>query len=816
MVNRHPPSKAPTGKEHFTPSYNGPSSPSTEAWQDMWKAVQALPAEKTYRRAENGWQYEGPAPAVVHPSRHYKAVNATGRIRDIALHVPKTEINDKGLRILAATGGVWALTEKTENGKTLVNTVLLSRNLPAKDFTSFAFHPTQKGVFFVGTGEPFLVCGTGLWRTKDNGISWQQIIMDSQAPYPCLIHKLFYDRSNPLVIHAATSSGFMRTADGGENWQITSVIADMTDVAQDPVQADRLYGLAGNGRLYLSENNGQSWAQVSNDLPLDQSVHGVIAIDPKKPQVLFVNLVATNNLTLGLFKSTNGGKQFVPCTYQSGKMPDMHWAQGYYNNVVSVSPNKSSIVLAGGGNFYRSVNALDFDSSDPHHADQHAIAWDTNGDLYLANDGGLFVSSNDGLTFSARYNIFPITQFYRGAINRKDPTFIVGGTQDNGTVYRNQQGWFTFQNGDGISGAINQENPGWFYATSNGAWKMRSIDYGNTWAGIVVCPSDAVVGHERSNTVRQNSVNAPIFYCLDKVYRYDRDTSIALTPTPLPGNVYFMSISNRASTSDRPNIYTTILHSDPAFRLAIRRRNSSAWVTSGNTSGLPEDTYVRVFPHPVKFDIAYALCLATPLSGNNGNKLFKTTDAGVTWSNISGNLPNLPLSCVLVHPKDDNQLVVGTGGFGFLASVDGGATWTTYNAGAAVGTLVSDLDYTETSQGQIFLIATTYGHGFLKREWKAETSVSIDQPEVSPTNLKLFTIQEGISYQIHLNNHTNHTANISLVDVRGQRIKEVFSGILHTGIYDFEVDLSDLSSGLYFISLRLGHSSFKTVKVLRY
>lgn len=808
--------KGPYRQKAFYEQLYGESYPPAQVWLDMWNRVQALPTDRTYLRSENGWQYEGPAPAIKHPARPAKTVNSTGRIRDIALNVPKTEVNDKGLRILAATGGVWALTEKIEAGKTSLNAILLSRNLPVKDFTSFAFHPSQKGVFFVGSGEPFLVCGTGLWHTRDNGLTWQQVIMSPEAPYPCLIHKLFYDRINPLVLHAATSSGYMRSNDGGQTWGQKTVNVDMTDVVQDPLKPDRLLGMAGNGRLYQSQNNGQSWEQISHNLPLDQSVHGVLAIDPKTPQIIFANLVATNNLTLGLYKSKDGGKSFEVCTFQGGKMVDIHWAQGYFNNVIAVSPNKNSIVLAGGGMFIRSTNALDFEGIDSHHADQHAIVWDQNGDMYLANDGGLFVSSNDGLTFSAKYNIFPITQFYQGEIHRKDPTFIVGGTQDNGTVYRNRQGWFTFQNGDGISGAVNQENPEWFYATSNAAWKMRSTNKGDNWFGILVCPYDAVVGHERSNSVRQNSTNTPIFYCLDRVYRYDQDTAVALTPNALPGNVYFMSISNRPTTSDRPNIYTTIIHSDPALRLSVRRRNSNNWVTSGNTVGLPEDTYVRVFPHPTKFDVAYAVCLGIPASGSNGAKLFKTTDAGLTWDNISGDMPNLPLSCMLAHPKDDNQLVVGTGGFGFLASTDGGTTWKTYNSGAAIGTLVSDLDYTENSRGQIFLIAATYGHGFLKREWKAEASVSTADQSYHPTDLKIFTIQEGANYQLHLNNHSSHPVDIVLVDLRGQRLKTLHSGLLIPGNYDFEVDLGNFPRGVYVIHLKLGNSVLRAEKVLRY
>jgi len=76
---------------------------------------------------------------------------------------------------------------------------------------------------------------------------------------------------------------------------------------------------------------------------------------------------------------------------------------------------------------------------------------------------------------------------------------------------------------------------------------------------------------------------------------------------------------------------------------------SSGW--SERSAGLPEGTAIRrVVPHPTNSQTAYALMNGL---GSPGAKLYRTTNRGYAWTNISGNLPNVPLGDLVVHPSDD-------------------------------------------------------------------------------------------------------------------------------------------------------------------
>lgn len=799
-------------QRHFFSQFYRDSFMDIHQWKYMWDQYYSMPQSRhQYRSALSRWTYYGPSPANKNAFLQTKTVNATGRIRDIAVHVPGIVPDDTGIRILAATGGVWALSEKKINASTSeISSVCLSHSIPAKDFTSFAFHPIKKGIILVGTGEPLYACGTGLYRSIDNGTTWESIKMDNQ--YPCLIHKLFFDKSNPDILHAATSVGYMRSADGGTTWKTTSIVADMTDAVADPAIQGRLYCISGNGALFRSNDNGMHWDTIVTDLPSNQSIHAVLAIDPKSSGTVYVNMVATNQLTLGLFKSVDGGVHFKPCTYKTQKMPDMHWGQGYFNNIVGVSPKNSLHVLAGGGAFLRTSNGFDFDGIDAHHVDQHAIIWDKNGDMYLGNDGGLFVSKDDGLTFSARYNVFPIAQFYNADVYAKNAEYIVGATQDNGTVYRNTNGWFTTQFGDGFNAAISQDDPKSMF-TRNANLLLQSWEAGDSWLPLQYCFGSGRLYYERSNALKPSFVNMPLVECGKGPARFVADSQKFI---PLSVNVDFptevisLAVSNKAVSSDKANIYMSTANPDPNKQIIIRRRNDEVW-SFGNKTGLT-GVYYKLIPHPYKFDVVYALGL-----GLQNDKLFKSADAGKTWYTISGNIPDLPLSCLLVHPFNDDYLLIGTAGFGFLTSKDGGKSWSVFNNGAAIGTIVSDLHYeTKPSiRDRVSVFAATYGHSILRSEWVLESTVKNAETPVNSITLKVFPTYEQKEYQVMYSHQKTSKVKIFLTDMQGRNLYKIHTGVLTSGWSSFILQMQEYPPGIYFLSAMDSEGGIKTVKFIK-
>src|SRR5262249_26028957 len=65
------------------------------------------------------------------------------------------------------------------------------------------------------------------------------------------------------------------------------------------------------------------------------------------------------------------------------------------------------------------------------------------------------------------------------------------------------------------------------------------------------------------------------------------------------------------------------------------------------------------------------------ISANDGH-IYKSTDAGQTWTAIDGSgggaLPDVPVNTIVIDPDDSSRLYIGTD-IGIFASFDGGITW---------------------------------------------------------------------------------------------------------------------------------------------
>ena len=120
------------------------------------------------------------------------------------------------------------------------------------------------------------------------------------------------------------------------------------------------------------------------------------------------------------------------------------------------------------------------------------------------------------------------------------------------------------------------------------------------------------------------------------------------------------------------------------------------------TTGLPNAYCTRIATDPNNPAVAYAA-----FSGFTANaKVYKTTNYGVSWTNISSNLPNIPVNCIVVNPSDVNNIFIGTD-LGVFSTANSGGTWVQDNSGLAYVS-VSDLDY-RSSDNKLF--AATYGRG---------------------------------------------------------------------------------------------------------
>jgi photosystem II stability/assembly factor-like uncharacterized protein len=137
---------------------------------------------------------------------------------------------------------------------------------------------------------------------------------------------------------------------------------------------------------------------------------------------------------------------------------------------------------------------------------------------------------------------------------------------------------------------------------------------------------------------------------------------------------------------------------------------------------LPPRFITRIRVDPKNTDVVY-VCYSGYQTGN----LWRTQDGGATWKDISGNLPEVSVYDVAVHPSDSSLLYLATE-VGVFASADGGDSWWPTNQGPA-NVAANELFWMEQK-----LITVTHGRGlfWIDLSQAVLASAAVSAPAGSP------------------------------------------------------------------------------------
>ena len=211
----------------------------------------------------------------------------------------------------------------------------------------------------------------------------------------------------------------------------------------------------------------------------------------------------TNSNLLSMHVSHDDGATWTQFVGASGPPSefDIYRDQGGYNSIVTVVPNDPEQILIGGIDIWRwkqtvnnppsggfqkiSLWSVSQNSSIYVHADNHEMKWDSNNRFYAGNDGGVSITTDYGNTWFVANRGYNVTQFYGIAFDRDGA--VMGGTQDNGTLYNNHtlstyQEFRQVGGGDGFECEISYFNPAVMFSTIYYNNISRSGDKGNTWS----------------------------------------------------------------------------------------------------------------------------------------------------------------------------------------------------------------------------------------------------------------------------------------------------------------------------------------------
>ncbi len=421
--------------------------------------------------------------------------NIGGRTR--AIQIDRT--NNNRLWAGGVSGGLFVSTNKANVWSRVESYAAAG----ASPFIS-SMTQTPDGTIFVATGSNEEAWnGNGVWYSTDFGGSWQKI--------PSTTNCTEVESSNAdNYVWLATSSGLRKWKLGDASLTTVTVTSGGCNALKVSKDGQVLVAAMGANKTYVSTDGGTSWT--------DKSGSGATQVPTGAPRIEYaISATRTNgNYTLyavrtssnlqGMNVSLDNGNtwsQFVGASGTPSNL-DIYRNQGTYNSIVTVVPNNSQKILIGGIDVWQWKHTVTNPPSGgfekltewflpPYspkyaHADNHEMKWDALNRLYIGNDGGIGVTNDYGQTWYPANRGYNVTQFYGIAFDREGA--VMGGTQDNGTLY-NDHTLSTFQEfrevngGDGFECEISFFNPRVMFSSIYYNTISRSGDKGATWSSFV-------------------------------------------------------------------------------------------------------------------------------------------------------------------------------------------------------------------------------------------------------------------------------------------------------------------------------------------
>ncbi len=589
--------------------------------------------------------------------------------------------------------------KSTDEGRTWKHMGLADTNTIAR----IVVHPENPDVVYVAASGHEWTNNEerGVFKTTDSGQTWEKILyIDDMTGAIDLV----MDPSDYNTLYAATWQRIRK------RWN-------------DP-RSESNYGGSG---IHKTSDGGKTWRPINNGLPAAQD-RGRIGIDIARsnPNVLYAFIDSyeiaqkaaegemdsygrpRQDMIKGatIYRTDDKGKTW---TQVSGLDPDMkeymerHSATyGWVFGQMRVDPNDENTIYTmglalnvsdDGGKTFRRLRGM--------HGDHHGLWIDPDNSDYLVNvnDGGIVISYDKGQTWRQFLDNLPVCQFFNINYDMDTPFRVYGSMQDHGS-YRGQvlkatdrfgtvmEGYQTLDferapGGEGSSHAIDPTDPNIVYSagfygsitrsvmSEDGIWQSKQIVprafkgtpplRGQWVAPFIISPHNpSIIYHGMQY----------LFMSRDKGDTWERISPDMTHNTPSEmGDIPYHTIF---SISESPLMFGLIYVGTDDGKVHVTRDSGKTWKPI--MKGLPYQKWVSRI-------VASAYDMGTVYMTQNGKRdddfnvyVWKSTDFGETWVDISGNIPLGPVNVIREDPVDRNILYVGTD-IGVYVTKDGGQSW---------------------------------------------------------------------------------------------------------------------------------------------
>jgi hypothetical protein len=695
----------------------------------------------------------------------------SGRARTILPHPTNPDI----VYFLTSGGGLWR-TNNWTNAET--NWTVLTDNLPTTSGGSVAFG-RNPNTLFLGLGDfiDTVLVGGAMTKSTNGGVSWSPVL---ELGTSISVRDVKVDTStNRDIVLVATDNGLFRSSNEGDSysaiatfaglsvWSIVRTSAGWLASAQpcDPTFVGVACGQATT--LYLSKDLGATWAPITNTGgAFADNGRTTLGVAVPGDAVVYAYSSTVNEAAMkDVYRSSNGGQTWVangvnstkiPTNPVAGSMPNMNICHGqcFYNQMVLVDPRdpvRNTVWIGGdlasarthdGGStwtietwwLYSQVPGLRYA-----HADMHAAAFKTTGTptIILGNDGGMNVSEDDGVTFSSNKNERLVTHlYYTVAGNPEKPNLVIGGTQDNGTRLRTDNGGIHNQviGGDGMGTAYSQANTNTVLGSAQGSAMRTNLsntapDVFQNWTAAATGLSDpagagfftAIVpappGLDDTGRVFFHFTSSRVWKTVNGGLNWTRIASA----TSSAGVTISPGFPTNGSRRFRSSPYNLGVSPADVNRIAVGAASGFLDIsTDGGASWADIDLIAKVpgyqgFVTNVTWQDNQTLWITSVAQIPGAVRVIKASvsSPSASWATASfapmqSGLPDLGVTRVYFDPRDPARATIfAATDVGVYRTVNGGAQWEPYSNGLP-NVIVTDIYM--PPDGSFTRIAT-YGRG---------------------------------------------------------------------------------------------------------
>lgn len=663
-------------------------------------------------------------------------------------------------------GGLWKTTDAGNNWNNIsdgffktgsVGTVTVSESNP--------------NVVYVGMGEHaprgvMTSYGDGVYKSTDAGKTWQHMGLEQTRH----IARIIVHPENPDFVWVAAQGalhgpnserGIYKSADGGKTWKQVLYVNDKTgcnDLSLDVHNPNVLYasmwehmrtpwqvisGGPGSG-LYKSTDGGETWNKIHNGLPEEKGKMAIAVSRANSDRVYALIESDTYAEKGGLFTSSNGGGSWT-------RVSDDHrlLQRAWYYIEITPDPIDEHTIYVMSAATYRSIDGgKSWEEISSNHGDYHDLWINPNNprNMVISDDGGAEISFDGGATWSAQDKM-PTAQFYRISTDSLFPYNIYGGQQDNtsvkissigmGSFGIGQEHWEASAGGESAFLAFDPKNP----VKVMGGSYLGYIELLNVPAKagtLVMIEPNLYLGLPARDMKYLFNWNAPIIKSMHEpntyyhgaqylLRTYDEGMSWDVVSPDLTRNQDDKQgnggapYTNEAVGAENYGTLSYVIESpheagvmytgsDDGF-VHITRDNGKTWVNI-TPKGLPETLInaIEVSPH----DPATVYIATTRYKFNDHTPaLYKSTDYGKSWKNITAGIPIGSYTRVLREDPVRKDLLFAGTETGLFVSYNGGLKWEALKGNLPV-VPITDLqirfgDLIVATQGRSFWILDDLG-----------------------------------------------------------------------------------------------------------